>query len=230
MAKKKTEKKLEKKQTTQLKVIVTMMILLFVSIVALALVFDGMKTFEYGGLEFKKVAYGELQLYHARMPMADITGRVIANYNLYLRNDPRDLSYIPIEEDIELLGNTVISVDESIEKCKDNYRVIAQLAEFLASADIKAEFALTNKNLAKEQGLNYATCQESEFAELQIGEGGVDVHAKKRSILILREGNESSISRGAENCYVLSISSCENVKVVERFIVATIANSKGLEV
>ncbi|MFH1307914.1 MAG: hypothetical protein ABIH72_03610 [archaeon] len=224
----KVDKKTNEKQARQIKIIGIFMAVMILGIFSAALIVKESRKFSYGGLEFEKIMFDNLPLYHARTPMSDLTGNVIANYNIYLRNDPRDLEYIPVDGEIIFQHTVLISVDQSIEECRDNFRLIAQLSEFLGAAGIEPEFAVTNKTLAEEKELNYATC-EGKSVVFEVDEKGVKL-SKGSTVIILTSGETSNIKRVSEDCYELSISNCENTQIIERFIIASAAHSKGLEV
>lgn len=192
-------------------------ILIFMGIALLALVLgyfivkSGSK-FEYAGLSFEKMMYDKLVLYHAKISIKDSNGNLIANYNMYLKNDPRTLSNIPINGILRFTANSVISIDESIEGCSDNGVAGANLGSFFKDAGINITYAYTNKTVAKEKGAVYATCNDS----------------AKQTVIIIQQTNSTEINQESNNCYVISFKDCEINKAVERFMVGVYANSRGI--
>ena len=65
-----------------------------------------------------------------------------------------------------------------------------------------------------ESNITYVTCNQSENA----------------SVIIIRQGTENKITQEGTNCYSINFANCEVNKAVERFMVATVAHSKGIEV
>lgn len=201
-------------QNRQIKYIITFMIVLILVIIAVVWIINGMKKFEYGGLKFEKIMYDKLPLYYGRIPITDVNKEVVNYYNMYLRNDPRELRNIPIEGVIRLMKNAVISIDSSIEGCEDNGIAGMSLGTFLRAAGIKTYPGTTNLTVAKESNITYATCNQSENA----------------SVIIIKQGTENKITQEGTNCYSINFADCEINKAVERFMVATVAHSKGIEV
>ena len=66
-------------------------------------IINSAKNFEYKGVEYTKMKEGKITFYNTAFPMySSITGKHFADYNIYLRNDPRGLEKIPFEGEINL--------------------------------------------------------------------------------------------------------------------------------
>jgi len=63
--------------------------------------------FEYLGLNFSKVRFGKLIFYHAEIPLFNQAGEIASYYNLYIRNDPRELRDVPIIGEIKLKSKVI---------------------------------------------------------------------------------------------------------------------------
>jgi hypothetical protein len=217
MAKKKMKK--EKKENReksskyekQLRSILLIMGLILLTAVIAYFVINSTKSFEYGGIKFQKIMFDKLSLYYSRIPLYNVAGELIAYYNLYLRNDPRKLD-ISVSDKIKLTQNTVLSVDESINGCEDIGIAGSAIGYFFAAAGINKTNANTNKIIANETGVMHATCDNS----------------LENSVVVIKQGNETAVYKEKPNCYIIEFKDCEINKVTERFIVAAIANSKGI--
>lgn len=203
-----------KKKDAQLKWVLAGMVIIFLIVIAVYFIIDSLKKFEYGGLKFEKIKYGELPLFYSRIPIKTITGNVVAYYNMYLRNDPRELENIEVDGTIFLTKNSVLSIDPSIEGCTDNGIAGVSLGTFFNAADMTVTYASTNKTLADEKQMEYATCDD----------------AVAQTVIIIKQEDENRIYKEKDNCYIISFKDCEIIKAVERFIVAASAHSKGIDV
>lgn len=220
MKKKQAKKKIDenpetdkKKYEIQLKWILISIALILGLVILIYLAISGVNKFEYGGINFDKVKYGELQMYHSIIPIKDTSRNVVANYNLYLRNDPRTLSKININGDILLMKNTVVSVDEKAENgCNDSGIAGGNFFSFLKIAGIKAKVGYVNQTYAQEKNASYFSCND----------------ASGQSVIILRSGEKNEINMISQDCYEIQFEGCDILKASERFMVGMIANSKGI--
>lgn len=197
----------------QLKWVLIWMGIVIVSIVIIFLVYDSLKRFEYGGLKFERIIYDKLPLYYSRIPIKTAAGEIVGYYNLYLRNDPRKLS-IPINGTIKLMRNSMLSIDQSMEGCSDNGVAGVTLGTFFKAAGINIEYASTNRSIAKERNISYATCEDS----------------SKQTVIVIRQTDKTEIVQEKKDCYSINFKDCEIIKAVERFIVATSAHSTGISI
>lgn len=219
---KKEGKKKENRNDRQLKWIVAVMVLILLVAVGVYFFMNKSKTYKYGGISFEKIMFDKLPLEYSRIPLTDIDGNVLAYYNMYLRNDPRDLRNIYINGSIMLMKDTIISVDESINGCPDTGIAGYALGIFLDSASgRKHESALANKTVAEEKNMTYADCED---------EAGNPTVIFDKSIIVVKDIGKNEIIRKNQNCYVIGFKDCEIEKSVERFMVGAIANSKGITI
>src|SRR3989344_2201721 len=122
-------KELEKIQNKQIKWAVFLMLFIILIIVIVPFVKTNfIDKFNYKGLVFQKTKLGELIFYSAKFPVVSVTGQVTGDYAVNLRNDPRELEYIPInvtDEKIDFVvegdkyGDVYISLNPFMEVCED---------------------------------------------------------------------------------------------------------------
>ena len=162
-----------------------------------------MTSFEYVGSKFTKIKYGELELYHVVFPLyQSITGQHVADFNLYLRNDPRTLENIPFPEDFQLTRTLVLTGDADKIECADNGIAFGNLAN--AFKNVWQVPVIANTSLK---------CDP--------------LKDSKETYLILKEANETKIEKTGKQCYTLSVSNCAVLNVTERFLVGSIAKANG---
>jgi hypothetical protein len=171
--------------------------------------------FEYLDLKFSKVRFGKLIFYHAKIPLLNQAGEIVNYYNLYIRNDPRELRDIPINGNIKLKGKVIMASDEL--KCEDNGIGGGELGGVIGLWSRVIQ-GTVNKTLAQEKDISYVTCDSSEMIYLD------------SSVLIFKPGNVTSIDQKGKDCYEVSVKDCEVMRAVERFILGLYAHSKGLEI
>lgn len=167
--------------------------------------------FDYKGLEFQKTQLGEIRFYSARFPIVSGTGKVIGDYAVNLRNDPRKLDYIPINTrtgkiefalDGKKYGDVYISLNPFMEICEDSGIAVLTLSAFLRESGLNVKSAVTDKAYAKSNNLTQRWCDNSIFD----------------TVIIVTNGNETSINEIYPNCYELKFKECEVLQVSEKFI------------
>jgi len=167
-------------------------------------------SFDYVGLKFLKTKFGEIPIYHAQVPLSSVTGDVVAQYPLNLRNDPRKLENIPIVGQIKLMPKVIITADKNI-MCPEEVIAGAELSGFITMGgmnQINVSIGTTNKSEAGKD-LVYADC-----------------NSQKYSVISFELSNKTQIIQEKTNCYKIQVNNCEIVKVAERFIIGTIAHAQ----
>lgn len=159
-------------------------------ILAMPYIIDLTKKFNYEGVEFKTIQQGELTLYNTQLPLYDSSEKKYADYNFYLRNDPRDLEKVPFEGELFLLKNVVINSEEDF-KC-EGYGIIA-VANLRQLYETIGAKVITDHN---------ASC---------------DILGRY-VYLDLVSGNETKIEKFGPSCYHLIINDCEILEVTERYM------------
>ncbi len=206
----------EKRQNTYIKLILVGMAVVMILLVGFLGLRSKSKSFEYVGLQFEKTKFGQLIIYQTAIPIASVTGEAIANYNLNLRNDPRDLESIPIGGRIRMRRSVLLALDPSMEDCQDNSFAGLNLAQFLAAAGVQAKGATTNKTYAEENGVPFASCETG---------------SELFTLVITEKANATQIKKETENCYKIQVANCNDlVKATERFIVGAIGHSSGYDI
>lgn len=201
-----------KKQNLYVKATIIVMLIILLTIGGTIWYRYESNKFEYAGLDFQYIMFDKLPLYHAKIPISSATGNVIANFNFYLRNDPRSLEEIPIQGRIKLQQNTIIALDSTMEECPDNPIAGVNLGQFLAAAGVKAIPGSTDQAQAEEQGLQYASCDSP---------SSVIITEKAPKTQILQEGS----------CYKIQVAECNDVvKATERFMLGAIGHSSGYDI
>lgn len=207
-SKKKTEKKPKKvkldRQDKQTIGVVVGIVLLFVIFLGGYYYFQSLKHFEHLGVDWDIQEYPNLKLYHTRFPIK-YRGEVIANYNMYLRNDPRE-NNIPVNvSQIGFERNVILSLDDSSDECSGVTRAGADLAMFVSAFPFVTNVtgALTNQTKAEELGLQYADC-------------GSDNSNENKTIIIFQKGESARVVED-NGCYIINFGDCEVSKSIERF-------------
>jgi len=209
----KSSENLGKKQNSQIKWSIFLMISLIVIILVVpAVVKYYFNNFEYIGIEFQKTKLGDLVFYSTKFPVIGIQGNVIGSYSMNFRTDPRDLEYIPVdvEDDkikfVQIAGGgytpVYISLDPSMEVCEDSVIAMVNLAEFLKDSSLEVRSAVTDKAYAEERDENYMTCETS----------------KSDTVILIKDGEETSITEVGPNCYQMIFKDCEILQVSEKFM------------
>lgn len=154
--------------------------------------------FEYEGVKFNVVKEGDIFFYNIVYPMVSVTGKHVADYNVYLRNDPRKLKKIPFDGAVVLKNVLVLNSTGNFNCDGDGVIAIANFAQILETLKIKA---IRDAN---------ATC---------------DANARY-TFINLQQGNTTSIVQTGPSCYEFNINNCEILKVTEKFLVEMFAKMK----
>ncbi len=206
----KPKEKISEKQDSQLKWIIAVMAIFVIGIFFFAWFGAESKTYEYIGLTWQKEMFGNIPIHTTVMTGQSITGQAIG-FKMPFRNDPRKLN-IPIEGgDINyILNNPVylsIDLDSGINEC--GTLALINFGRFMTEMKFDLITAVTTEKSAEEHDREFVTCENK----------------PKNTVFILTVGNESGIYQDEENpnCYVLSVNNCEDIEVVEKLQIATLA-------
>jgi len=214
----KESKEQSKKHESQLKWVIFGMIALLLVVILVYFIVQQSKYFNYGGLTYEKVTSRNVNLYHTQMALKDVDGNLVANYNLYLRNDPRELKNIIIDGNFVLKNrNVIVSLDPEVERgCEDSGIAGANFFSFMKVSGYDIKLGYTNKTYAQERNASFSNCDVN--------------YGPYYDVIVIKKGNETSIVKRDENCYELYFKDCEILKITERFMVALYANSKGIKI
>ncbi len=189
-----------KKQEKQLR---NILIVLGVVVLFVVLIFLWMKLIRivyYEDVKFETVQEGQLILYNTKIPLYYEDGKFYADYNFYLRTNPKDLEKVPFEGELELKEGYTINLTNEFE-CSP-YRAIA-FANLVKQYEILGIVLINDKN---------ATCDElSRYVYYEI-----------------KEGNETKIvQRGNTTCYDVYVGNCEILQATEKVMAETFSEFKG---
>lgn len=146
--------------------------------------------FTYKGVEFNMIKEGELIFYQTSFPIM-YNGNP-TEYNIYLRNDPRDLEKkVPAKGTLASLDDTVINITQEFDCDGD---------QVIAVANIVNLYSAIGKTLVRNETM------------------GCDPLGRYRYITI-QPGNTTSVEMVGPNCYDININDCKILEGTERFIV-----------
>lgn len=213
--KEKTEKVKKVQNNNQIKYLIAGMIVVLVLVFGVYYVFQSMNNFDYAGMKFQKQTFGKIEVYNTKIPITGSSGNVLANYNLYLRNDPRDLGNIILPAELRLQKNVVVSVDPRFESgCSDDGIAGANFFTFMKTAGYQVSLAYTNESYADERNASYAPCVEN----------------STHSTITITEGSEDRVFQEDTDCYVIEVKDCDILKTTERFMAGVLAGFNGVSV
>jgi hypothetical protein len=197
--KKISEKKISKKENTRenkiLKytLIISGLIILFV--IGFAFYIDSLKSFDYHGVEFEAVSFGDLLLYQTSFPVI-YQGEQVP-YNVYLRTKPSKLERIDFpREDFDAMKYTVLNIEDEINCDGDEVIAIANLRQVHDAIGMQI---MTDKN---------ASCDEQ----------------GRYAYLNIISSDKTQISKIGPNCYNLEFADCEILPVTEKYIAELLVN------
>jgi hypothetical protein len=182
--------KKEKKVFMSIMIAMAGFILLF-AIVYSAIYFSS--HFIVKGVEFERMKIGEILVYKTNLPV-DYQGG-IADYNFYLRTDPRELEKIPFNGDIILQENMVLNLMNDFNCDGDGMIAIGNVQNLYSLIGTKI---ISDKN---------ATCDSQ----------------GRYIFMTIEEGNETKITEYGSigGCYEVEVSNCEILKATEKFMLET---------
>ncbi len=209
---KKPSKKIISEENQQLIWFFIIIAVVFASFLGPYFYIEGLKKFDFAGIEWVQEEYTNLEVYHGRF-FAFNGADVI--YNIYLRNDPRT-NNVSVEGDFNIFRSKgFIALESSFENCRgEGVRVMADLAAFLRSGVgvTNLDVATTNLNFAKESGRTFADCSTP----------------KDVTVIKIQKGDGSWIYQDEENpfCYTINVDTCDDIKPVEKFMIEAISAFK----
>ncbi len=196
------------------------MVGLVIVFLAASAVFQSFKTFEYQGLTFTKEKFGEIPVFRHSFytdNLASITGAVTDEdkdrgyFSLVLRGDPRE-NNVPIDGEIRLsaIKGAYISVNGTgLTQCEYSAPGISSLTSFLVGNGLNVKGAVPDEEEAREAGVLAVNCENTPNSD----------------VILIKAGSETRITI-KENCYEVTISNCEVLPAVEKFMVQTILDAR----
>lgn len=184
-----TKEQADSQNKTLKKVIILIACLASILIIAYFAIV-GIRHFEYKGVEFEIVKEGKIILYRTSIPVM-YNGKP-ADYNFYLRNDPRKLDDIPFDGKIILVKDMVINMSGSDFNC-EGYGIIG-VANFVKLNELLGVKVMRDEN---------ATCDsQGRYMHVQIQPGEI-----------------TKITQTGQVCYTIEVKDCEILKATEKMMV-----------
>ena len=201
-------KKQRDKENRQLIWFFVVVALVFVSFLGTYFYVQNLKTFNFAGAEWAREDYNGLELYHGRFPII-YKNEFVANYNSYLRNDPRE-NNVPAEIEVRFYPEIIISNSPNAAECSGAGRITGDLGMLLGALPwvTNVTGAVRDKGVASELNLEQADCSL----------------AKDKTVIIIQKSEFPEVIQDKFNqkCYIIKVGECENVLAVERFIIEII--------
>ena len=199
-------KKTREKENRQLIWFFVIVVGVFVVFLGAYYYVQGLKSFEFAGVDWTMEEYQDFDLYHSRFPII-YQDKLVANYNLYLRNDPRE-NNIPTDIELGFQKEAVLSYGEGAGECRGAARLSGDVGMFLNAFPFihNVTGAVNDVETAERLELPFADCSSE---------------VNKTVIIVQKSSEEPSIVQvgGRGECYVLNIGECENTLTIERFII-----------
>ncbi len=171
------------------------------------MVINSMRHFDIEGINFEVVKEGQLTLYKTSIPVtyqATGTGQVVnADYNFFLRNDPRTLeSKVPIAGNITFRKNLVLDVTTESLYCGGDWPI--------GLVNTQNLYNLLGMNvLANNRSLKYEPFADYMFLNINLG-------------------NKTEIRQVSGNTYEMDVANCEVLPAFERLMLETFIRNKEL--
>lgn len=175
-------------------------------------ILQGLKTFDYQGLSFTKVKYGDTYFYQYDYYVRDTSGN-INRYYLNLQQDPRE-NNVPIEGEIsfDIREFVYFSINETgLKQCSYGEAAVGALAGFLTGNHIQVRASVPDEAEAIARGVKYANCTHSPIPD--------------RPVIFLEASNETRITK-ENKCYRIQVNNCEVFPAVEKFMVQTLIDAR----
>ncbi|HJX51099.1 MAG TPA: hypothetical protein VJ438_06575 [Candidatus Nanoarchaeia archaeon] len=162
---------------------------------------NSVKYFSYRGIEGEVVKEGNLIFY--RIPIPFILNGKEVEYNIYIRNPPKELEKVPFEGEIFSYNNLAKFDDNS-------YRMIINVT---GNFDCDGKELIAIGNLINLKAIRIKVMRD---ANASCDEQGRYIY------LDIKESDTSGIKQTGKACYELNIAKCEILQVTEKFMVESI--------
>jgi hypothetical protein len=149
-------------------------------------------SFEYENIDFDTIIEGSVKFFHTSFVIKD--DRQTIDYNVYIRNDPRELEKIPFEGEMNLKEMMVLE-NEGNFVCDGDGGI--------ASFNLKQVFNAVGIQIIKDP-------------EAKCDEQGRYMFVK------IEQGEETKVEQTSETCYTIHVKDCEILKGMERFLLEAI--------
>jgi len=211
--KSKKKKKLSKKDIQNRQIMWAIILMASIILIVIFVPFitkNYINEFVYLKLDFQKTKLGEIFFYSTKVPIADGQGKVVDDYTMNFRNNPKKLEKIEVsylKNDVDYVyfrkdAIVYISLNPEMEVCEDNVIALLPFAGFLRDFAMQnVSSAVSDEDYANSTGILYVTCENS----------------PDNTVIYVNSGDKTEIKKTAKNCYELTYADCEITKVTERF-------------
>lgn len=170
--------------------VLIIMVILIIALIGGYFAIKSLSHFKYEGMKFDVQKEGDVLFYHTSFPVYE--GAIqVANYNAYLRTNPRDLEKIDFEGELKLRKMMILNTSQ----------------EFVCRGD--GIISVVNMNQIFGKGFGITIGKDSNATCDELGRYGY---------IYLLDGEETKIEQYGPACYKLYIKDCEILPVTERFI------------
>jgi hypothetical protein len=186
-----TKEKVAKENNVLKWILISIGIILLI-IVLIFVIKNTQNKFQYKGMKFEVIKEGELTFYQTSFQV--VFNKTPARYNIYLRNDPRNIQReVPLNGELNLRNFLVLNTTTEDLFCEGDWNLAIGNMQNLRIFNIKV---MKDENASCDQNGNYMFVQ-------------------------IEEGNETRIEQYGPSCYKLIVNNCEILPVTERFMVET---------
>ena len=202
--------KMERKHEEQMRWAIIIIIFIILGFAGAYLILQNINKFQYVGVNWEKIKYGELDFYHGRFPLFD------NYYNIYMRTDPRK-NEIPVKNiTLKIFPVVIVALEPEAGGCYGANIGSMELGKFFGAVGSKVISAINDEKTAKEYGTPFANCS----------------FTNQTTVVMLQKSETPSITQSSEypNCYILNVGECENTKTVEKFLLTIIAGMHKKEI
>lgn len=159
-------------------------------------IYYSMSHFEFEGVKYNILNEKTITFYHTNFPSNFVSSGKTVDFNVYLRNDPRELNNIPFEGNINLLEMAVIDSKDNFDCEGDGVIAIANFNQIMKAIGVE---------VIKDP--EYSQCDAS----------------GRYMFFNLKSGDETKIVQTGPACYDFEINDCEVLQVTERFLTKSIS-------
>jgi hypothetical protein len=194
-----SKKTLAKKQNKTLGNILVFIGILFLVLILSFIVTRVSNNPSYNGVTFNVIKEGELTFYQTSFKV--LYKGENATYNIYLRNNPKELAKeVPFNGELNLKNNLVLNTTTENLFCEGDWN--------LAIGNLQ-NLKIFNINIMKDENASCSSRGEYMFVQIE-------------------EGNETRIEQYGPSCYKLIVSDCEILPVTERFMIETFSKVNSM--
>jgi hypothetical protein len=175
--------------------------------------------FEYNDFKFEKFYYGDILMYKTEIFV--VKNEQVVRYDLLLRNDPRELDE---KIDVSVTNSKIrtrsyFSLAPETSDCNNTMVAAWKIGEFLGALGINNSGATTDISTI----INTPYANDTERVKTCEDAVGSSVIILQKSLTNSSYISQEYQGEEYEDCFVLNYRDCENIEVVERFILMLIS-------